>query len=297
MKSSFDLKQHTSFISRIKHPKFYSRVLSALPFIFIAVFLGIPLVNILQLSLESSASTDGGLKNWTDQLQNEAVRASLVRTFTASCIIVALTLALAYPLAVILTTTRWKALRTFLIFAVIAQLFVSVVVSSFGWVILLSPNGPVEGVMNSIGLGSVQILYNAGAALVGMVQILLPFMLLPIWSSLRALDPDLLDAGRLLGAREFTLFMRVMLPLSVPGIFAGMAVVFAVSMSGYVTPLLLGGPVDGLWTSVLITNDVLAYNDKQSAAATSLVYLLVLALGLLLLAVVERRLAPFRVKD
>jgi putative spermidine/putrescine transport system permease protein len=274
--------------------RFSASALVVVPLLFIVVFLAVPLIQILLMSWNSGPSGAGGLTNFVDKIHDPAVRASLVRTFKASCIIVALCLLLAYPLAVILTTTGSKLVRSIIIFAVVAQLFVSVVVSSFGWVILLSPTGPVRDILALAGLESFQILYNSGAAIAGMVQILLPFMLLPIWSSLRGLDKDLVDAARLLGANEVSVFGRIMWPLSVPGVFAGIAVVFAASMSGYVTPLLLGGPVDGLWTSVLITNDVLAYNDRQSAATTSVVYLLVLAISLLLIGAVERRILRYR---
>jgi putative spermidine/putrescine transport system permease protein len=270
--------------------------LVTVPLLFIVVFLAVPLIQILLMSWDSGASGTGGLANFVDKINDPAVRTSLVRTFKASCVIVVLCLLLAYPLAVILTTTGSNLVRSMIIFAVVAQLFVSVVVSSFGWVILLSPTGPVQDILGVAGSESVQLLYNSGAAIAGMVQILLPFMLLPIWSSLRGLDKDLLAAARLLGAKEVSIFGRIMLPLSVPGVFAGIAVVFAASMSGYVTPLLLGGPVDGLWTSVLITNDVLAYNDRQSAATTSVIYLLLLAVSLLLIGAVERRILRYRVE-
>lgn len=267
-----------------------------MPLIFAVIFLIIPLVRIAKLSF-TSGGAEGSGSGFASQLSSPVVRETLWRTFAFSCGVTALCLVLAFPIAYILTTTASKMIRTAIIVCVVAQLFVSVVVRSFGWVILLSNGGPVQRVLDFVGLGNVGLLYNSGAAVVGMVQTLLALMLLPIWASLRGLPRNLIPAARVLGSRGHTVFFRVIWPLVIPGVFGGVVIVFASSMSGYVQPLLLGGPVSGLWASVLVTNDVTINNDPSAAAVLSMLYLAIMVVCLVALGAAERRFDGVRRAD
>ena len=122
--------------------------------------------------------------------------------------------------------------------------FTSILVRSYAWIVLLQSNGLINRVLLSLGLidRPLELLYTEFAVLLGMVHILLPFMVLPVYSVLRHLDRNLIRAARNLGASPLKAFFRVTFPLSLPGVGAGVMFVFILSLGFYVTPALLGGP-------------------------------------------------------
>ncbi|MGH3682052.1 MAG: ABC transporter permease [Natronosporangium sp.] len=163
------------------------------------------------------------------------VRLGLVTT--AGCAVVG------YATALALHRLRSPALRTLCGFVLFAPLLTSVVARSYGWALLLDDTGLVNTVLAEAGLtGSpVRLLYHERGVVIAMVHILLPFMVFPLLASLRQVGDDMLEAAADLGSPWWHRFRRVSLPLSVPGLVAGCQLCFALAISAFATPSLLGG--------------------------------------------------------
>ena len=131
--------------------------------------------------------------------------------------------------------------RTVFLLIVLAPLLVSVVVRAFGWSMLLGPRGLVNQVFAFIGMGPFKILYNEWAVVIALVHVMLPFMIIPIWTSLQKLDPGVENAALSLSASHFTTLRRIVLPQVLPGVLSGSLIVFGLSASAFAIPGLLGG--------------------------------------------------------
>ncbi len=131
--------------------------------------------------------------------------------------------------------------RSIFLLVVLAPLLVSVVVRAFGWSMLLGPQGVVNHVLQAVGLGPVRILYTEAAVIIALVHVMLPFMVIPVWTSLQKLDPGVENAALSLSASPFTTLRRVVLPQVMPGILSGSLIVFGLSASAFAIPGLLGG--------------------------------------------------------
>jgi putative spermidine/putrescine transport system permease protein len=144
------------------------------------------------------------------------------------------------PEAYILSRMRepWRAV---FLLAIIGPLLVSVVVRTFGWSMLLGPSGLINDGLRFLGIGTVRILYTETAIVIGLVHVMLPFMVIPVWTSLQKLDPMVEAAAWTLGASRFTALRRVVLPQVTMGLLSGSLVVFGLSASAFAMPALLGG--------------------------------------------------------
>ena len=216
----------------------------------------------------------------------------ILRTFVISLIVTVLCLLLGMPMAALIWQSgpRWRAPLTLL--ALSPQL-VCVVVSAYGWVVLLGSKGLVNQALLGLGLIAVplKLLYTDFSLVLGLVHVLLPFMVLSLLAALDRIDPLLLDAGRMLGGSRMLLWRSVVLPLALPGIGAGTTVVFSLAVSSYVTPAVLG-PSGPNFLTTLIYESFISLYDWGAGAALAMV--LLGATGLVLLgwtAWLSRRLA------
>jgi ABC-type spermidine/putrescine transport system permease subunit I len=149
--------------------------------------------------------------------------------------------ALGYPLAYFLARTRSRWLA-FYIFLLITPLMVSSVVRIFGWLVILGRRGVINQFAREVGFSSgFDLLYNTPAVVVGLTQLLLPFMVLPLMAAIENIHPSIEEAAQNLGANWIQLFRRVLLPMSLPGLVSGSLLVYTVSISALVTPALMGG--------------------------------------------------------
>lgn len=144
------------------------------------------------------------------------------------------------PEAYILSRMRAPWRSVFLL-VILAPLLVSVVVRAFGWSLVLGPAGFVNQFLEAVGVGRVRLLYTPVAVVVALVHVMLPFMVIPVWTSLQKLDPQVENAALSLGASRFTVLRRVVLPQVMPGLLSGGLIVFALSASALAIPGLLGG--------------------------------------------------------
>jgi putative spermidine/putrescine transport system permease protein len=162
------------------------------------------------------------------------------RTFWVSALTTGICLLLGAPEAYILSRMRtpW---RSIFLLIVLAPLLVSVVVRAFGWSLLLGPRGIINQTYLALGLGDVKILYTEWAVIIALVHVMLPFMIIPIWTSLQKLDPGVENAALSLSASPFQTLWRVVFPQVLPGILSGSLIVFGLSASAFAIPGLLGG--------------------------------------------------------
>ena len=208
-----------------------------------------------------------------------------VNTFEISATVTMLALALGYPLAFVLATAGPRVSRLMLA-AIIVPLWTSVLVRTYAWMVLLGRRGLVNEGLQSLGLldAPLPLLYNRLGVTIGMVHVLLPFMVLPIYSVMKGIDVDLLKAAQNLGANRRQAFLRVYVPLSLSGLATGSLLVFVSALGFFVTPALLGGRRD-MMIAMLIDNQISQLLDWGLGSALAVVLFAITA-GLLL--VVQR---------
>ncbi|HWT18701.1 MAG TPA: ABC transporter permease [Variovorax sp.] len=162
------------------------------------------------------------------------------RTFWISGLVTLICVLVGAPEAYVLSRMR-NPWRSVLLLVVLAPLLVSVVVRAFGWSMLLGPEGAVNALLQLAGIGPVKILYTNAAVVIALVHVMLPFMVIPVWTSLQKLDPGVQNAALSLKASPFTTLRRIVLPQVMPGILSGSLIVFGLAASSFAIPGLLGG--------------------------------------------------------
>jgi len=213
-------------------------VLLALPaLLFLAVVLFLPLLDLLSLGVAS-----GTFEPYRKALGDSLYLAVIGQTFGIALATTIICLLLGYPVAYFFATTRGVALAIGFI-CVLLPFWTSLLVRTYAWMALLGRNGVVNRTLLELGLITepLRLLYSFGGVLVGTVHVLLPYMIFPIYAAMVRIDRDLPLAAEGLGAGPLAIFCRIYLPLTVPGVFAGCALVFILSLSAFVTPALLGG--------------------------------------------------------
>ncbi len=211
-----------------------------LPGLFLAVFFLWPLLRVV---VRSVTDPQLGFENYVRVFGTGAYVRVIRTTVETAGLVTLLTLLLAYPVAYAIARAHGLRLKLLMIF-VLVPLWTSVVIRSYGWMIVFQRQGVLNDILLSLGLTDTRLLLLPGAVAVyvGMVHIMLPFMILPLVASMRAIDRSLLLAADVLGAPPHRRFLEVFLPLSLPGVSAGVALVFMTSLGFFVTPALLGGP-------------------------------------------------------
>lgn len=198
---------------------------------------------------------------------------------------------LGYPAAFALARARGTA-QVVLFALVFLPLTVSIIVKSFGWGIVLRRDGILNWLLLNLGLVErpVRMIFTEGALYAGMINVFLPFMVLPVYSVVRMIDPRLGDAAATLGASPWFRFTRVTLPLTLPGVVAGVSLVFSLAVAAYVTPSLLMG--DRYMTmSMVMAKAFLNLRDWQLGGAMAAVLLAVAAAVVVGASLMQRRLA------
>lgn len=196
----------------------------------------------------------------------------LVNTFVTSIFVTIACLLLAYPMAYVMATRNdWAST---LMFATVAVSFwTGFLVRTYAWLVILGNQGPVIGVFTLLGVEEPpQILFTSFSAALGIVHILLPFMVLALYSVMSKIDGNHVRAATSLGAKPFEAFWHVYLPLSLPGVVNGAVLVFTICLGFYITPILLGTPQD-MMISQLINQQIEELLAWGFAAALSVVLL------------------------
>jgi putative spermidine/putrescine transport system permease protein len=223
--------------------------LTAPAFVFVALLLVVPLIMMLRLSLYRydpvqmyvQAFT---VENYVRFFRDEFYQQVLWTTLWISAVTTMLCLVGGLAVAYYVARTRSAAMQRYLILAIVLPLFMGNVARTAGWIIILDNKGLLNFLLQKFDLvsGAVRLLYTSGAVITGLTSVLLPFMIVTLNSVMHNIDISLEEASLNLGASGLTTFRRIVLPLLMPGIFAGCVLCFILSMNAYATPILIGGP-------------------------------------------------------
>ena len=272
--------------------------LIGLPFLWLALFFLLPLLIVLKISLAESVigippytplmtSHGGGLKlqatlaNFVLLARDDLYLRAYLGSLTNAVLATLLCLLLGYPIAYAIARAR-GARRQLLLFLVMLPFWTSFLIRVYAWILILKPNGLLNEFLMAIGVIAtpLPLLNNGFSVELGLVYSYLPFMILPLYGSLSALDDSLLEAASDLGARPLHVFLGVILPLTLPGIAAGSLLVFIPAIGEFVIPELLGGP-DTLMIGKVLWDEFFNNRDWPVAAAVAVVLIAVLALPIL----------------
>ena len=234
----------------------------------------------------------GRILGWADGEYEEfdpVYLAIFARSLRLALTTVLLCLLLCYPVALWVSQLpdRWKS---FFLFLITLPFFASLVVRLFAWVLILKPTGWINQILLGLDLIATpfDMLYSEGAVVLGMVYVFIPFMFLPLYASLEKLDRSLLEASGDLGANPLKTFLRVTVPLSVPGMVGGSIIVFIPSLGNFVVPDLLGGAKVLMIGNLVEQQFLQARNWPFGSALAWMIMVAVLVFLLLYVSVVNR---------
>ncbi len=223
--------------------------LTAPALVFVSLLLVVPLLAMLRLSVYRYDAAQMYVQaltfeNYIRFFKDDFYRNVLWTTLWVSAVTTALCVVGGLAVAYYMARTRSVILQRYLIIAIVLPLFMGNVARTAGWIIILDNKGLVNFIVQKLDLAStaLRLLYTPGAVIVGLTSVLLPFMIVTLNSVMHNIDISLEEASLNLGASALTTFRRVVLPLMMPGIFAGCVLCFTLSMNAYATPVLIGGP-------------------------------------------------------
>ena len=194
---------------------------------------------------------------------------------------------LGYPIAYFIARSKEKT-QNLLILCITIPMWINMLVRTYAWIGLLSEGGFIQKLLSFIGLGNTELLYTEGAVLLGMVYNFLPFMILQIQTSLSKMDHSLLEASADLGANPAMAFLRVTLPLSLPGVINGITLVFLPAVSSFFIPKLLGGGQYFLIGN-MIENQFITVGEWNFGSAISMVMAVIMMLLMMAVRKAETR--------
>ncbi|MFN3260732.1 MAG: ABC transporter permease [Pikeienuella sp.] len=245
----------------------------------VLVILVIPVGWLFYLSF---IGADGALswENYDRMLERSSYYRIFVTTFQVSLLTTGLCILIGYPLAYFLSQLPARAANLCMI-AVLLPFWTSLLVRTYAWLVLLQKQGLVNDWAISLGLWAepVKMVHNMTGTLIGMVHIMLPFLILPVYSAMKAIDRDYMKAASNLGANPTRAFWTIFFPLSTPGLFAGSLMVFVLCLGFFVTPAVLGGG-RVIMVSMKIVSNIELFVNWGAASALGVV-LLVLTLAIL----------------
>jgi len=244
--------------------------------LYVVALLVLPFLFLVWISLQDGdplmvEHTQWTLQHYGKVLTDSLYLDALMGTLRLGVVVTLVTLVLGYPVALFIAQSGSR-FTTLAMAIVVLPLFVSVVVRSFGWMVLLGRQGLVNRLLMTLGItdAPMQLLYTPGAVTMGLAHILAPLMILPIASVLRGMDPALPEAARNLGASRLKVFLTVTLPLSLPGVAAGCVLVLAHVIAAFVLPALIGSDRVRL-TATMIYQQVMVANNVPLGAALAVV--------------------------
>jgi len=276
----------TSLAARLRLPDRRSGIVVLLPAaLFLLVFFAYPLLDIFRRSVYHDGFT---LRFYQRIAEEPAYWTVFLMTIEIAALVTLVCLVLGYPLAYFLNNVSPRT-RQVVMMLIIFPFFTSVVVRTFAWMALLGRNGMVSQFLQWVGIIDVPLkfLYTKTAVVVGMTYILLPFMVLTIYSVMSGIDRGLVRAAYSLGATKSYAFVRIFLPLSLAGVAAGTLLVFIMSLGFFITPALLGGPSD-VMIGMLVGREVEVTNDWSFASALAVVLLALTMAGFVLCSKIVR---------
>ena len=266
--------------------------------IFLLIFFVAPFVVLLYYSLLTieQGNIIGGpsFNKYIELLSDPFTYYLFGRTIALSFFVTILCVLFGYPVAYLHSKIRQPFLKTLILAIVSAPLLTSSLVLSFGWIVILGKRGLVNDLLLTLGLidDPIKILFTLRAVIIGLTQVMLPFMIVPLISTLQKLPQDLEDASADLGATKWRTFWAVTIPQSIPSIAAGMSLVFVLTYTAFTVPSLTGGSAMQI-VSVYIWNSVRLLTWDTAAAISSLLLLTSLVI-ITVFNIIVRRLTPWQ---
>jgi len=246
-------------------------ILLLAPFVlWIGVLIALPQIGVAYISLREKIGPGQytfGVANYVEFLQEPIYWNTLLRTATMSIFVTAMALIIGFPVAYYIAKVARRRSRTALFLLCLIPLWVSELVRTFGWIVLLRETGVLSNLLQAAGLvdGPIEFLYNDATVIVGLVYTVILFMIVPIVSTLSGMDDALLEAGYNLGGTGVTVFRRIIVPYAMPGLVAGCIIVFMLTAGSYLTPILLGGK-NSMWFTEQIYNQFITRYNWESGA-------------------------------
>ncbi len=231
----------------------------------------IPHIDMFILSLQEKVAPrvyETGFSNYAEFFTEPLYWNTFARTALMSILATALTLLIGFPVSYYIAKMVRGRVRMVLFLLCMIPFWVSELVRTFGWMILLRETGVISSFLQYIGLtdGPIEFLYNDVSIMVGLVYTSMLFMVVPLVTTLDSLDNSLVEAGYDLGGSGFRVLRKIVIPHAMPGIVSGCIVVFMLSLGNYLTPVLLGGK-DSLWfTEQIYTQFITRFNWEQGSA-------------------------------
>lgn len=238
-----------------------------------AVFLA-PMLNLATLSFREArpggSMGDGfTLSTWQSLIEDPYYVDLVTGSIGLAIPVTIATLFAAYPLALFIhrAAPRWRSL---LVVACISPLLVSAVVRTYGWMVILGDNGIVAAAMRAVGIKPPRMVFNTSGVAIALVEILMPTMILCLLAGFGRLNAALEEAAASLGAPPWRVFIRVVLPLSLPGVLLGCLLAFVLTVSSFITPKLLGGGRVILLATEIYDQAIVTLNWPVAAALSVL---------------------------
>ncbi|GGF50507.1 polyamine ABC transporter permease [Azorhizobium oxalatiphilum] len=235
----------------------------------------VPVLNLAAMSFRAASST-GSLEEgitvstWLGLFGDGYYWSMVGRTVWFGILITIITLLLSYPLA-LFVSRREGSLKAFLVVVCISPLLISAVVRTYGWMVILGDQGVLPSLIRASGFTPPRLINNETGVIIGMVEILMPYMILSLLSGFGKLDATLEQAAGTLGARPFTVFRRVVLPLSLPGILLGCLLCFVLAVSSFITPKMLAGGRVSLLATEIYDQAIVTLNWPLAACLSVLI--------------------------
>ncbi len=236
------------------------------------VFLILPYVEMISMSFRASQpgamyGLDHTVDHYWKVMTSPLYLGALARSLTTAAFITIACLVISYPIAWHMSRARGR--KALLLYACVASpLMIGVLIRNFGWMIVISVDGPLNRALLTLGIidRPLRLLFTQGLVAMALVHVFTPFMVLPINNALRNIDPMVLEASESLGANRFATFWKVIFPLSFPGVQPGIILVFVLATAAYVTPALLGGQMVSLMPTLVVQALVGSFDWPLGAA-------------------------------
>lgn len=253
--------------------------------IWMALFTVIPVLLVLYYSLTSVSDgrTVFTVDNFVRLFQPIYFKV-IARSIGLAFLCTLICLILGYPMALILAKSKKG---DFLLFLFIAPMWMNLLLRTYSWLTLLEKNGIINTIISLLGFEKVTLLYNSTAIVIGMVYNFLPFMVLPLHSVLKKIDKSVLEAAQDLGANWFIRFIKIIIPLSIPGIISGITMVFMPAVSTFVISTLLGGSQYTL-VGNLIEQQFLTVGDWNFGSAIAILMMIIILASMSIMSIVDK---------
>lgn len=251
----------------------------------LVVFFLMPLADMFLRSFEhfvpfGDTPPGATLDNYAKFIGDSFYRLTLGKTLLLGASVALVSLVIGFPMAYAIVRSS-PGMRAFLTVIVLVPLMTSVIIRSYGWMILLGESGPLASLLAVFGIPRPRLMYTFTGTVIALVQVMMPFMVLTLAAAIQQISPTLEDASRNLGAGRLRMFLDVILPLSLPGVAAGTVLVFSLSISAFATPVLVGGASVKVVATVVYEQALTVINWPFASATSFLLMAITLCLALL----------------